>query len=242
MKRAIVFGATGGIGQAICRDLAEDGWSLYLHYNSKKEAAEELGQKLFTKYPDQDFMPIKLDFEVDDAQLSEFVQNLLPVNAAVFAQGVTNYGFLGDEDLDNITRLIKINLTVPIKLTKLLEPQLMKQGFSRIVYLGSVYGGYGSALESVYSATKGGLSRFAQAYAREVASNNLTANVIAPGAVKTNMNSIFSEDTIEEVQEEIPVGRWADGKDISYWIKVLLNERSSYLTGQTIYVTGGWLL
>lgn len=242
MKRAIVFGATGGIGQAICRDLAEDGWSLYLHYNSKKEVAEELGQKLFTKYPDQDFMPIKLDFEVDDAQLSEFVQNLLPVNAAVFAQGVTNYGFLGDEDLDNITRLIKINMTVPIKLTKLLEPQLMKQGFSRIVYLGSVYGGYGSALESVYSATKGGLSRFAQAYAREVASNNLTANVIAPGAVKTNMNSIFSEDTIEEVQEEIPVGRWADGKDISYWIKVLLNERSSYLTGQTIYVTGGWLL
>lgn len=242
MKHAIVFGATGGIGQAICRDLAEDGWSLYLHYNSKKEAAEELGQKLFTKYPDQDFMPIKLDFEVDDAQLSEFVQNLLPVNAAVFAQGVTNYGFLGDEDLDNITRLIKINLTVPIKLTKLLEPQLMKQGFSRIVYLGSVYGGYGSALESVYSATKGGLSRFAQAYAREVASNNLTVNVIAPGAVKTNMNSIFSEDTIEEVQEEIPVGRWADGKDISYWIKVLLNERSSYLTGQTIYVTGGWLL
>ncbi|PEG87272.1 MULTISPECIES: elongation factor P 5-aminopentanone reductase [unclassified Lactobacillus] len=242
MKRAIVFGATGGIGQAICRDLAEDGWSLYLHYNSKKEAAEELGQKLFTKYPDQDFMPIKLDFEVDDAQLSEFVQNLLPVNAAVFAQGVTNYGFLGDENLDNITRLIKINLTVPIKLTKLLEPQLMKQGFSRIVYLGSVYGGYGSALESVYSATKGGLSRFAQAYAREVASNNLTVNVIAPGAVKTNMNSIFSEDTIEEVQEEIPVGRWADGKDISYWIKVLLNERSSYLTGQTIYVTGGWLL
>ena len=242
MKRAIVFGATGGIGQAICRDLAEDGWSLYLHYNSKKEAAEELGQKLFTKYPDQDFMPIKLDFEVDDAQLSEFVQNLLPVNAAVFAQGVTNYGFLGDEDLDNITRLIKINLTVPIKLTKLLAPQLMKQGFSRIVYLGSVYGGYGSALESVYSATKGGLSRFAQAYAREVASNNLTVNVIAPGAVKTNMNSIFSEDTIEKVQEEIPVGRWADGKDISYWIKVLLNERSSYLTGQTIYVTGGWLL
>lgn len=242
MKRAIVFGATGGIGQAICRDLAEDGWSLYLHYNSKKEAAEELGQKLFTKYPDQDFMPIKLDFEVDDAQLSEFVQNLLPVNAAVFAQGVTNYGFLGDEDLDNITRLIKINLIVPIKLTKLLESQLMKQGFSRIVYLGSVYGGYGSALESVYSATKGGLSRFAQAYAREVASNNLTVNVIAPGAVKTNMNSIFSEDTIEEVQEEIPVGRWADGKDISYWIKVLLNERSSYLTGQTIYVTGGWLL
>ncbi|MBO1881423.1 elongation factor P 5-aminopentanone reductase [Lactobacillus helveticus] len=242
MKRAILFGATGGIGQAICQDLAESGWSLYLHYNSKEKTAEELVQKLFAKYPKQDFMPIKLNFETDDAQLSKFVKNLLPVNAVIFAQGVTNYGFLGDEDLENITRLININLTVPIKLTKLLEPQLMKQDFSRIVYLGSVYGGYGSALESVYSATKGGLSRFAQAYAREVASNNLTVNVIAPGAVKTSMNSIFSEDTIQEVQEEIPVGRWADGKDISYWIKVLLDKRSNYLTGQTIYVTGGWLL
>lgn len=67
----------------------------------------------------------------------------------------------------------------------------MRQDYSRIVYLGSVYGGAGSALEAVYSATKGGLTRFAQAYAREVASNNLTVNVIAPGAVKTNMNAIF---------------------------------------------------
>ena len=56
------------------------------------------------------------------------------------------------------------------------------------------------------------------------------------------MNAIFSKDTIEGVQEEIPVGRWAKGKDISYWVDTLLDERSSYLTGQTIYVSGGWLL
>lgn len=242
LKRAIVFGATGGIGQAICRDLAASGWSLYLHYNSHQKIADKLSRELFASYPSQDFMPIQLDFDCTDGQLSNFVQNLLAVNAVVFAQGITDYGFLGDEELANITKLIKINLTVPIKLTKLLESQLMKQKFSRIVYLGSVYGGVGSALEAVYSATKSGLTRFAQAYSREVASNNLTVNVIAPGAVKTNMNAIFSEDTVEEVQKEIPVGRWAEGKDISYWVKTLLNERSSYLTGQTIYVTGGWLL
>lgn len=242
MKRAIVFGATGGIGQAICQDLADNGWSLYLHYNSHQEIADKLSQKMFAKYPQQDFMPIKLDFDSADEQLSNFVKNLLPVNAVIFAQGITDYGFLGDEALTSIDKLIKINLTVPIKLTKLLESQLMKQKFSRIVYLGSVYGGAGSALEAVYSATKSGLTRFAQAYSREVASNNLTVNVIAPGAVKTSMNAIFSEDTLQEVKEEIPVGRWAEGKDIAYWVKTLLDERSSYLTGQTIYVTGGWLL
>lgn len=242
MKRAIIFGATGGIGQDICRDLAGDGWSLYLHYHSNFQKAQELAQELFAKYPGQDFMPLQLDFATGDAQLTDFVKNLLPVNAVVFAQGITKFGFLSDERLANITDLININLTVPIKLTKLLEPQLMKQDFSRIVYLGSVYGGAGSALESVYSATKGGLTRFAQAYAREVASNNLTVNVIAPGAVKTKMNAIFSEDTIQEVKDEIPAGRWAHASDISYWVKVLLDQRSSYLTGQTIYVTGGWLL
>lgn len=242
MRRAIVFGATGGIGQEICRSLAAEGWSLYLHYNSHEQTALDLGKELFNKYPNQDFLPIKLDFEANDGQLSDFVKNLLPVNAAVFAQGITQYGFLGDENLDNITKLINVNLTVPIKLTKLLEAQLMKQEYSRIVYLGSVYGGSGSALEAVYSATKGGLTRFAQAYAREVASNNLTVNVIAPGAVKTKMNAIFSEDTIQEVQDEIPMGRWAKANDISYWVTTLLNKRSGYLTGQTIYVTGGWLL
>ena len=242
MKRAIVFGATGGIGQEICRDLAAEGWSLYLHYNSHEQTALDLGKELFAKYPSQDFLPIKLDFVSSDAELADFVKKLLPVNAAVFAQGITKYGFLGDETLDNITKLINVNLTVPIKLTKLLESQLMRQDYSRIVYLGSVYGGAGSALEAVYSATKGGLTRFAQAYARDVASNNLTVNVIAPGAVKTNMNAIFSEDTIQEVQDEIPMGRWAKANDISYWVTTLLNKRSGYLTGQTIYVTGGWLL
>lgn len=242
MKRAIIFGATGGIGQSICDDLAVNGWSLYLHYNSQKDQAKKMAAELFKKYPGQDFMPIQLDFEADDQQLTRFANNLLPVNAAVFAQGITNYGFLGDEKLANIDRVVKVNLTVPIKLTKLLEPSLMKQDYSRIVYLGSVYGGAGSALETVYSATKGGLSRFAQAYAREVASNNLTVNVIAPGAVKTSMNDIFSQDTIEEVQDEIPAGRWAQGSDISYWVQTLLDKRSAYLTGQTIYVTGGWLL
>lgn len=242
MKRAIVFGATGGIGQEICRDLAAEGWSLYLHYNSHEQVALDLGKELFDKYPKQDFLPIKLDFEANDSQLEDFAKSLLPVNAAVFAQGITKYGFLGDEKLDNIAKIINVNLTVPIKLTKLLEPQLMRQEYSRIVYLGSVYGGVGSALETVYSATKGGLTRFAQAYAREVASNNLTVNVIAPGAVETKMNAIFSEDTIQEVQDEIPMGRWAKANDISYWVTALLNKRSSYLTGQTIYVTGGWLL
>ena len=108
MKRAIVFGATGGIGQAICQDLAEDGWSLYLHYNSKKQEAEKLAQKLYNAYPVQDFMTVQLNFDSSDKVLTDFVKNLLPVNAAVFAQGITDYGFLYDEKLEKINKLIDV--------------------------------------------------------------------------------------------------------------------------------------
>lgn len=242
MKRAIVFGATGGIGREICNTLAQNGWSLYLHCNSNWSEAVKISKKLSQEYAEQDFIPVKLDFLAKDKELTEFVNNLLPVNAVVFSHGITNYDFLGSQSLTTIEDIIKVNLAVPIKLTKLLESMLLKQDFSRIVYIGSVYGGQGSAMESVYSATKGGLSRFSQAYAREVASNNLTVNVIAPGAVNTPMNKIFSQETMQEVMDEIPASRLAEGEDIAYWVNAILDKKSSYMTGQTIYVSGGWLI
>lgn len=242
MKRALVFGASGGIGQAICTELAKAGWSLYLHCDQNWEEVVSKSKILTQTYPQQDFIPIRLNFLASDHELSQFVAGLLPINAAIFAQGITKYNFFGQQSLNEIDQILRINLATPLKLTRLLEPQLIKQEFSRIVYLGSVYGGNGSALESVYSASKAGLSRFCQAYAREVASANLTINVIAPGAVSTPMNANFSQKTKLEVESEIPAGRWAKSTDISYWVKVLLDRRSAYCTGQTIYVSGGWLL
>lgn len=242
MKRAIIFGATGGIGQSICGELAAAGWSLYIHCNQKWDAACKISHKLAQKYPAQDFIPIRLNFSISDNKLIVFVKNLLPINAAVFAEGITDYNFVGQQKMAKIDQIMQINLITPIKLTHLLEPFLIKNKFSRIVYLGSVYGGQGSALEAVYSASKAGLTRFSQAYAREVASTHLTVNVVAPGAVNTPMNAVFPKETMQEVKEEIPAGRLAESSDISFWIKNLLDPHSNYLTGQTIYVSGGWLL
>lgn len=242
MRRAIVFGATGGIGQAICTELAQSGWSLYLHCHTKWQEACQLSQKLMQQYPEQDFIPIRLSFLAENSDLSKFVQDLLPLNAAVFAQGITDYHFVNGQEMSQVDDMIKVNLTTPIKLAGLLESLLTKNDFSRIVFLGSVYGKQASALEAVYSATKAGLTAFSQGYAREVASANLTVNVVAPGAVDTAMNAMISAEDMNKVKEEIPAGRLARGSDVSYWVNVLLDKRSSYLTGQTIYVSGGWLI
>lgn len=242
MKRAIIFGATGGIGQAIVKDLAADGWSLYLHCFSHQQKALDLANELMTQYPQQDFMTLKLDFNSSDETLKKVINSLLPVNSVIFAHGITDFNFLGSQDLSTIDQILKVNLTTPLKIVSLLEPMLLKADHGRIIFLGSVYGKQASAMETIYSATKGGLSSFAQGYGREVASSHLTVNVIAPGAVATQMNAIFSKETLEEVKDEIPAGRLAEPEDISFWVKNLLAPQADYLTGQTIYVDGGWLV
>lgn len=242
MKRAIIFGATGGIGQAIVKDLAADGWSLYLHCFSHQQKALDLANELMTQYPQQDFMTLKLDFNSSDETLKKIINSLLPVNSVIFAHGITDFNFLGSQDLSTIDQILKVNLTTPLKIVSLLEPMLLKADHGRIIFLGSVYGKQASAMETIYSATKGGLSSFAQGYGREVASSHLTVNVIAPGAVATQMNAIFSKETLEEVKDEIPAGRLAEPEDISFWVKNLLAPQADYLTGQTIYVDGGWLV
>jgi 3-oxoacyl-[acyl-carrier protein] reductase len=91
--------------------------------------------------------------------------------------------------------------------------------------------------------TKGALSAFAQAYSREVASLGITVNVIAPGAVDTPMNAaMLAGGAKAALTDEIPAGRMAQPQDVAYWLQVLLAPEAQYLTGQTIYVTGGWLV
>ena len=242
MKRAIIFGATGGIGRAIASRLAETGWSLYIHYNHSSQEAKKMVDEFVEKYPQQEFFPLELDFLAKDESIKKIISSLLPLSAAIFTQGITNYQFLSSQNLEQIENVIRINLLTPIKITSLLESQLLNREHGRLIFIGSVYGGQASALESVYSASKGGLSRFVQGYAREVASAHLTVNVIAPGAVDTPMNAIFDAETLNEVKNEIPAGRLAEPKDVGFWVENLLDERSDYLTGQTIYVDGGWLV
>lgn len=242
MKRAVIFGATGGIGKEIALDLAKAGWSLYLHFDKSKHRALALQKQLIKLYPQQEFFLLHLSFLDQDEKLLNLDKTLFPINALIFAQGITDYDFLGNQSLKTIDNILKVNLITPIKLTRLLEPLLLKHEHSRIIYLGSVYGQQGSALESVYSASKGGITRFAQAYAREVASSKLTVNVLAPGAVNTPMNEIFSTEILNQVRDEIPANRLANPQDISFWVENLLAPQSDYLTGQTIYIDGGWLV
>lgn len=241
MKRAIVFGATGGIGQAVVADLAARGWSLYLQYNQQAELAQNMATDLGRRYQDQDFLPFRYDM-AENQQPADFFCWFSGSQCLIFAQGVTDYHLFAAQSNETIDRILQINLVQPLKIVKYFEPQLLNTKHSRIIFIGSVYGRNGSALEAVYSTTKGGLSAFASAYAKEVATAGLTVNVVAPGAVATPMTADFSTNELTQLKAEIPVSRIAEPRDISYWVQNIVDERADYLTGQTIYVDGGWLV
>ncbi|MBM6585632.1 elongation factor P 5-aminopentanone reductase [Pediococcus acidilactici] len=239
MKFALVCGASGNIGMAISRRLAEQGWSLYLHYHQHAAAVEELVQELQRQYPKQDFLMVQADFR-NEAAAEEIGAQIFSLDAIVFAQGTTIYQLFDEFDGTQLENLWLEHLKVPLLVIKKLVSKLAEGGHGRIVFIGSVYGAVGSAMEVPYSMLKGAMSSFANAYAKEVASLGITVNVVAPGAVQTQMNANFAEDEIEAISEEIPVGRFAKPDEIAYLVETVLAETASYLTGQTIYVDGGW--
>lgn len=239
MKFALVCGASGNIGAAICMDLAQKGWSLYLHYNHHQDRVLQLVEKLQVQYPKQDFILIQADFRSDNA--AEVIESsVFGLNAIVFAQGTTIYQLFDQFSPAQLEELWKEQLKTPMMVIQKLVKKIAMNEDGRIVFIGSIYGAVGSSMEVPYSAIKGGISSFVNAYAKEVASLGITVNAVAPGAVSTNMNSNFQPDEIDDINEEIPVGRFGLPNEISFVVQSILNKRASYLTGQTIYVDGGW--
>lgn len=240
MKWALILGASGDIGQSVARDLASKGWSLYLHYYQNQARISDLITDLSESYPKQDFLAIQYDL-CNGENLAAIMDNIFALDAVIFTQGTTYYGLFHDMKASQLTKLWQMQVQTPLLLIKGLEEKLARSGSGRIIFIGSVYGGAGSAMEVAYSTVKGALSAFALAYSKEVASLGITVNVVAPGAVDTQMNQMFSAHVKDEVSAEIPTGRFANVDEISYWVLALLETKAGYLTGQTLYVSGGWL-
>lgn len=240
MKIALITGASGDIGVSIARNLAKKGWSLYLHYFSNQERIAQLLEEFSILYPRQEFFPVRVDLEQDDIQAA-FKHNIYSLHAIIFAHGTTDYGLLEDLSSEKMDLLWKMHVKAPILITQTLQQKLHLSGKGRIVFISSVYGEMGSSNEVFYSTVKGAQISFVKAYSKEVASWGITVNAVAPGAIDTHMNRHYSEEEIENLLEDIPLGRMGEPSEISFWVEQILEEKSAYMTGQVLTVSGGWL-
>lgn len=238
MKYILVMGASGDIGQACVKQLAREGYSVYCHYHTNRQAVDTLVAELSRQYPQQDFFAVPLDM-TDEAALPAFVADLFEVNGIVFASGGTVYKLLADTTPAEMDRLWQVHVKTPVRLCQLLHSKLVRRTGS-IVFVSSVYGLIGSPMEVMYSTLKGAQLSFVKAYAGEVASSGITVNAVAPGAVDTQMNQALTSEEKEELISSIPAGRLAQPAEIAASIVFLLSDKARYITGSTLPVTGGW--
>jgi len=240
-KYALVLGASGAIGSAICHRLAQDGWSLYLHYNKGMEKIQYLMKELTLDYPNQEFIPVQSDFtDIGGAEM--LAPQIYGLNAVVFASGHAFYGLIEDTPVVEMDKLWHVHVQNPIRLLALLSGKLRNNDVSYCLFIGSIWGEAGSAGESVYSAVKGAQHAFVKSYAKEVAYNRIRVNAIAPGFIDTEMNQHLSDEERMQLFDEIPLARAGEARDVANMVAFYLSGQADYVTGQIIRVNGGWYI
>ncbi|CAI9390737.1 MULTISPECIES: elongation factor P 5-aminopentanone reductase [Bacillaceae] len=236
-KWILVTGASGGIGQAIAKQLAEEGYSLYLHFHQNKPAMDKLLAAL-SGYGGE-YVPIQADLKQPDAY-KKMVGNIFTIDGIVHASGISTYGLFTDLQDKEMMDLWSVHVHSMMCITRELLPKMLSKQSGNIIVITSIWGQVGAAMEVAYSAVKGAQISFVKALSKELAYNGIRVNAVAPGAIETNMLQSFSSEEMQIIEEEIPMGRVGRPKEVAESISFLLSEKSSYMTGQVLSLNGGW--
>lgn len=235
-KKALVTGATGGIGEAIARTLHAQGAVVGLHGTRAEkidEMAGELGERVM-KFPadlaDRD--AVKALGEKVEAEMEGL--DILVNNAGITRDGL--FVRMSDEDWDSV---IEINLGSVFRLTRELAYPMMRRRSGRIINITSVVGVTGNPGQANYCASKAGMIGFSKSLAHEIAPRNVTVNCVAPGFIASAMTDKLNEKQQEAILGAIPMKRMGAGEDIAAAVVYLASDAAGYVTGQTLHVNGG---
>lgn len=235
-RKALVTGATGGIGEAIARCFHEQGATVGLHGTRQEKLdalAREFGDRVHV-------FPANLSDRDAVKKLGETTEKEMDgIDVLVNNAGITRDGLfvrMNDEDWDNV---LAVNLTAVFNLTRAVAHGMMRRRFGRIINITSIVGVTGNAGQTNYCATKAGLIGFSKALAKEIAARNVTVNSIAPGFIESAMTDKLGDKIKEGLIGEIPMKRMGSGKDIAAAAVYLASDEAAYVTGQTLHVNGG---
>ena len=241
-KSVLITGASGGIGEALCREFARAGYDVAIHYNNSEESALKLQAELESQYKVK-AVPIKADLKnsEDVKVLAESAINAFgKIDVLVNNAGVAYFSLFQLADDSKVRELFEINLMSAMNITKEILPTMIKNQWGRIINISSMWGIAGASCEVHYSASKSALIGFTKALAKEVGPSRITVNCIAPGYIDTKMNSCIDEDSAQEIVDCTPVGRKGQPEDISPLAVFLSDDKASFITGQVISVDGGY--
>ena len=237
-KTAIITGASKGLGAHIALYLAKSKFNLVLTYNSNKKNAEKIQNKISKTVKSEIMKCDVTKFSDISSVVNKTTKHFGRIDLLVNNTGIHNdisVARMSNEDWDSV---IKTNLNGTFSFSKAVLPQMKKQKFGRIINISSYAAFTGLAGAANYVASKAGIIGFSKSLAKEVAKDNITVNVIAPGYFDTGMFYDLPENTRNKILQEIPSKRLGKPNEISELIKILFI--SDYLTGQVFVLDGGY--
>ncbi len=237
-RKALVTGASRGIGQAIAKELARNGYDLYLTCLHSIEALEAYGRRLETEYG-----ILCRSFGADAGSwedMSRVFQQIRRLDVLVNNAGISHIGLLQDMSPEEWRRVMSVNADGCFYTCRLAVPLMLQAGRGRILNISSVWGNVGASMEAAYSASKSAVNGLTKALAKELAPSNIQINALACGAIDTDMNRCFNQEETAALIDEIPASRLGSAQEAAQMAVQLLHA-PSYLTGQVVTLDGGWI-
>ena len=238
MRKALITGASRGIGRAIAHKLASEGYDLYLICEKNIASLTDLCSELAAKnnITAQAFAVDVADFE----QIKKVFEKIDDLDVLINNAGISYVGLLSDMSDEEWKATINTNLSSAFYMSRAVIPGMVNNYSGHIINVSSVWGEVGASMEVAYSASKGGLDAFTKALAKELAPSGISVNAVACGLIDTEMNAHLSEEELSDVIAEIPADRIGKPHEVASVILSLASS-TTYLTGQIIKVDGGWM-
>lgn len=235
-KRALVTGASGGIGEAIARALHAQGATVTLS-GRRRDPLEALAGSLAARVH---ILPADLaNSKAADPLVADASKAMGGIDILVNNAGFTRDGLamrMSDEDWGQV---LDVNLGAAFRLSRATMRTMLRARWGRIVNITSVVGQTGNPGQANYAASKAGLVGMTKSLAAELASRNITVNCVAPGFIDTAMTQGLAEEQKTRLMASIPMGQFGAGVDVAACVAFLCSEEAAYITGQTLHVNGG---
>lgn len=238
MKTALVTGASGGIGQAIAKALAEQGMRVIASYNTGSAEAFKLAENIGAEALMADIS----DEESVNKMAAEIEKKYGGVDVLVNNAGISMQKMLCDTTSADWDRIFSVNTRGTFLVTRALMGNMVRKHYGRIVNVSSIWGQEGASCEVAYSASKAAVEGFTKALAKELSLSGICVNCVAPGVIDTKMNAFLSEEEMSELESVIPMGRLGTPDEIAKVVAFLCSEQAGYITGQIIGVNGGFYI
>ena len=243
MKTALITGSSRGIGRAVARELAHQGWAVGINYLHREDKARELLRELEA---DGCQAAIFRADVADGAAVSEMVRQLgetfSPVELVVNNAGVAGQSLFQDISDEMWNRYLAVNLGGARNTIKAALPHMISKKCGCIVNISSIWGQRGASCEVAYACTKAGIIALTRSLAMELAPSGIRVNCVAPGVINTDMVQVLGQETLDELAKETPLGRLGTPEDIAYAVAFFASERAGFITGQVLTADGGFIV